>query len=253
MSCHLHGLGVLVTRPAGQADGLCEMIEKAHGRPLRFPAMEIVAVETLQPAIALLQQVNNTDVLIFVSTNAVEHAFPLLPDEIPLDLQIAAIGEATAARLDDFGLPVSLVPESRFDSENLLALNALSNMQGKSVIIVRGLGGRELLKQTLEQRGAQVEYAEVYQRRIPKRNAGNLLQGWENMVDAVTITSSELLDNLLHMLGERGLEKLSQTPLLVLSERTADYAESLGCRRLMLAAQAGDRGILEALCEFVET
>ena len=45
MSCHLHGLSILVTRPAHQADALCELIETAHGRPIRFPAMEIVAAE----------------------------------------------------------------------------------------------------------------------------------------------------------------------------------------------------------------
>ncbi len=253
MSCHLQGLGVLVTRPAGQADGLCEMIEKAHGRPLRFPAMEIVPVEKQQQAAEVLQQVNTTDVLIFVSVNAVEYAFPLLPDEIPLKVQVAAIGAATAACLDEYGLSVSLVPDQQFDSEGLLAMDALGDMQNKKVIIVRGQGGRELLKETLEQRGAQVQYAEVYQRRIPQRNPANLLQNWANMVDVVTVTSSEVLDNLLQMLGEQGLDILAKTPLLVLSQRTADYAKSLGCRRLMLAAQAGDRGILQALCEFVET
>jgi uroporphyrinogen-III synthase len=253
MSCHLHGLGVLVTRPAGQADRLCEMIEKAHGRPLRFPVMEIVPVEELRETAGILKRISATDVLIFVSVNAVEHAFPLLPDEIPLDLQIAAIGDATATRLEEYGLPVSLVPAGRFDSESLLELDALNDMQGKTVVIVRGQGGRELLRKSLEQRGAQVVYAEVYQRRIPRRNASNLLRGWESMVNAVTITSSGVLDNLLQMLGDQGLEKLAQTPLLVLSKRTAEYAKSLGCRHLILAAQAGDRGILEALCEYVET
>jgi len=105
----------------------------------------------------------------------------------------------------------------------------------------------------LEKRGAQVCYAEVYERRLPRRNADNLLRGWEQMVDVVTVTSSEILDNLLQLLGPEGKEKLCQTPLLVLSERTATHAKKLGCRQVLVAEQAGDRGILQALCQFVES
>jgi len=253
MSCHLHGLSVLVTRPADQAGPLCDMIEAAHGRPLRFPAMEIVVVEDLQAAREIQHEVGRSDLLIFISVNAIVYAFPLLPDELPLDLQIAAIGGATAASLEEHGLPATLVPEQCFDSEGLLALDALADMRGRRVVIVRGRGGRELLKQELEKRGAQVCYAEVYERRLPRRNADNLLRGWEQMVDVVTVTSSEILDNLLQLLGPEGKEKLCQTPLLVLSERTATHAKKLGCRQVLVAEQAGDRGILQALCQFVES
>jgi len=249
MNCQLRGLSVLVTRPADQADNLCRMIEAAHGRPLRFPAMEIAAMEDPQPARQLLGTITPGSLLIFVSANAVVHAFPLLPNELPLELQVAAIGEATAAALDDYGLPATLVPEQRFDSEGLLALDALSDMQNRKVIIVRGRGGRELLRQELEKRGAAVAYAEVYERRVPARNSANLVRGWEQMVDAVTVTSSELLDNLIQLLGEEGKRLLQITPLVVLSERTAEHAFDLGCRKVWVTDVAGDRGILEALCD----
>ncbi|WP_457668567.1 uroporphyrinogen-III synthase [Thiolapillus sp.] len=252
MSCHLRGLSVLVTRPADQAEKLCGMIEVAHGRPLRFPAMEIVPVADADAARQVLAGNDGDSLLIFISVNAVSHAFPLLPDELPLNTEIAAIGAATAAALEAHGLPATLVPEPRFDSESLLALGALQDLQGRHVIIVRGKGGRELLRQELEKRGATVVYAEVYERRIPERNAGNLVRGWAQMVDAVTVTSSEMLDNLLQMLGEKGRELLRETPLVVLSERTAEHAFELGCRRVWVTDVAGDRGILQALCEIVD-
>ncbi len=252
MSCHLRGLSVLVTRPVDQAEQLCLMIEKAHGRPLRFPAMEIVPMENPEVAAQTLAGIGRDSLLIFISINAVRHAFPLLPDELPLNIQIAAIGKATAAALEDYGLPVTLLPESRFDSESLLALDALQDMQGRQVIIVRGTGGRELLKQALEKRGATVAYAEVYERRRPQRSADNLLRGWKQMVGAVTVTSSEMLDNLLQMLGEAGSELLQTTPLVVLSERTAEHAFNLGCRKVWVTDVAGDRGILQTLCDIVD-
>ncbi|WP_456379682.1 uroporphyrinogen-III synthase [Thiolapillus sp.] len=252
MSCHLHGLGVLVTRPVDQAEKLCELIEAAHGRPLRFPAMEITPVDDPQPAREAFSTISANSLLIFVSVNAVVHAFPLLPDELPLDLQIAAIGAATAAALEERGLSATLVPEQRFDSEGLLALDALSDMRGRQAIIVRGRGGRGLLKQELEKRGAEVAYAEVYERRLPRRNTDNLIRGWKQMVGAVTVTSSEMLDNLLQLLGAEGAVLLRSTPLVVLSERTAEHAFNLGCGKVWVTDRAGDRGILQTLCEIVE-
>ena len=252
MNCHLHGLGVLVTRPADQAEKLCEMIEAAHGRPLRFPAMEIVPADDPHIARETFLRLGPESLLLFVSVNAVAHAFPLLPDELPLVLQIAAIGAATAAALDAHGLPATLMPEQRFDSEGLLALDALQHLRGREVIIVRGKGGRELLKQELEKRGARVLYAEVYERRLPRRSADNLVRNWKQLVGAVTVTSSEMLDNLLQLLGAEGEELLRGTPLVVLSERTAEHAFNLGCGKVWVADMAGDRGILQTLCEIVE-
>jgi len=251
MSCDLRGMSILVTRPEAQADGLCSLIEKAHGRPVRFPAMEILPLDTAE-ARQVLADAASADLLVFISANAVTHAFPLLPEELPLDLPVAAIGEATARRLEEYGLPATLVPHGRFDSEGLLALPRLRDMKGRKVIILRGRGGREKLRTELQVRGAEVRYAEVYERRLPRRGAANLVKGWDRLVDVVTATSSEVLDNLLKMLGEEGAALLRRTPLVVLSERTAEHAYHLGCREIWVTEQAGDRGILQTLCEIRE-
>ena len=248
MSCHLQGLSVLVTRPAHQADALCELIEQAHGRPVRFPVMEIDAAKEPDAARASLQQAARADLMIFVSRNAAEYAFPLLPEALPLNMDIAAVGKATAQALTRLGLEPTLVPQSQFNSEGLLALEALHQMQNKRVILVRGNSGRVLLEQELQRRGAEVIIAEVYQRRLPKRNPANLIAGWSSMVDAVTVTSNELLDNLFTLLGSEGQPLICQTPLIVISERMADHASQLGCRKIVTAASASDQGILQALC-----
>lgn len=246
--CHLQGLGVLVTRPTEQAQNLGESIEAAHGRPLIFPCIEITGPADPDAVKAQLKQAGSYDLLIFISVNAVQYAFPLLPDTLPLQQQVAAVGATTAARLEGYGLEPTLVPE-RFDSEGLLALPALADLSGKRVLIVRGNGGRELLAEVLCERGAQVDYAEAYQRLIPQRNTTNLVAGWDKWIDAVTVTSTEILDNLFTLLGEAGAAKLQQTPLIVVSERQAEYARQRGCRQLYLAANASDAALLKALCE----
>jgi len=247
--CNLGGLSVLVTRPAAQAAALAEAISAAHGRPISFPALEILGPGDKQMARAQLADLARFDLLIFISANAVRYAFPLLPDNIPLDLQIAAVGKATAQALREVGLDPTLVPQDSMDSEGLLALPPLREARGRQILIVRGNGGRELLKETLEQRGAQVDYVEVYRRRLPQRNPANLIANWGQMVEAVTATSGQILDNLFTLLGAQGASLLQATPLVVVSERIAEQAAARGCRIIYLANSARDNDIVRSLCE----
>lgn len=251
--CHLGGLSVLVTRPAHQAESLCDQISAAHGRPIRFPTLEILGPADKAAARAALATVRDADLLIFVSTNAVQYAFPLLPDEIPLELEIAAIGRATARKLDAVGLPATLTPE-RMDSEGLLALPALKPIAGKRVIVLRGNGGRELIADTLGARGADVQQIEVYRRRRPERSAAarNLVSGWDQLVDVVIATSNTILDNLLEIVGEGGGQRLRRTPLVVVSNRMAAHATARGCEVVYVAASAQDRDLLQTLCDVNE-
>lgn len=248
--CDLAGLSVLVTRPAEQSERLCDLIQAAHGRPVRFPALEILGPADKQAARRALTDARHADLLVFVSTNAVQYAFPLLPEQLPVDIEVAAVGDATARALSAVGLEPTLVPE-RMDSEGLLALPAMNSVAGKRVYILRGNGGRELLAETLGARGADVHQVEVYRRRVPQRAAAarNLAGNWAQLVQAVVATSNTILDNLFTMLGEPGAGQLRDTPLVVASQRMAEHALAGGCSRVHVAGSARDADILTALCE----
>ena len=246
--CHLQGIGVLVTRPQQQATALCEKIEHAHGRPIRLPTIEIGPTRDSETARKLLNTMGDADLVIFTSRNAVQYAFPLLPDILPEQLAVTAIGDATAAELTEYGLPPTLLPAGRFESESLLALEALQQVKDKTVIIVRGEGGRPLLGDQLTARGAKVQYAEVYQRSMPKRRPAGLISGWDQMVQCITITSTEGLDNLLTMLGDGVKEQILATPIVTISPRIAEHAKAIGCQQVLIADNASDKAILAALC-----
>jgi uroporphyrinogen-III synthase len=251
--CHLRGLSVLVTRPEHQAEPICELIAAAHGRPVRFPALEILGPADKNGAKATLDGARRADLLVFVSANAVQYAFPLLPDQLPLDIAVAAIGEATARALDNVGLPATLTP-SRMDSEGMLALPELQAIRGQRAFILRGNGGRELLAETLHERGAEVIQVEVYRRQLPQRVAGvrNLLDNWPQLVDVVIATSATILDNLFALLGDAGTARLRETPLIVVSQRLATHALTRGCQTVRVAASARDADMLGALCALAE-
>lgn len=249
MACNLAGRGILVTRAAHQAAGLSGLIESHGGRAIGFPALAIVP--SREPAAQeLLAQ--SWQLAIFISPNAVRHAADLLSGGELHVGHIAAVGEATARALDDVGLSADLMPEGRFDSEGLLALPALQEMEGRRVLIVRGEGGRPLLGDSLRARGAKVGYAEVYRRERPATDPTRLLACWQSEVDMVTATSVEVLENLLAMFGTSGRPLLKETPLLVISERMAARAQDLGFAQVVTAAGADDRAVLSALCQWVE-
>lgn len=245
-ACDLGGRGVLVTRAAHQSAGLCRLIEQHGGRAVAFPAVEIAPPAEPGTASGLLRQ--PWDVAIFISPNAVAFAGRLLGDERLPAARLGAVGQATAEALAQAGYPVDLIPEGRYDSEGLLALPALQHMEGRSVLIVRGEGGRPLLGDSLRARGAKVGYAEVYRRLRPEADNAPLIGRWSEQIDLVTVTSGELLDNLVGMLGEAGWPLLRSTPLLVISERMRDAAEQRGFDCVLQAAGADDAALMDAIC-----
>ncbi|MGD9163433.1 MAG: uroporphyrinogen-III synthase [Chromatiales bacterium] len=250
MACSLESRGVLVTRAVHQASGLAGLIESQGGRAICFPALEIGPARDPASALELLRQ--GWDLAIFISPNAVRHAFELLAGDRLQSHQIAAVGEATARALQNTGMPADLMPQHRYDSEGLLALPELQQMHNRRVLIVRGQGGRSLLGDSLRARGAKVGYAEVYRRLKPMVDPTPLLQHWQADVDIVTATSVEVLDNLMAMLGESGASLLHLTPLLVISERMAMRARELGFKQVLQASGADDASVMKALCEWFE-
>lgn len=250
----LQGIHVVVTRPAHQAEQLCEMIESAGGHAIRFPVLDIADVTDTKTLDAIIDRLEQFDIAIFISPNAVTHALTHINAKggLPAQMRVAAVGQASAKALSAYGITVDLFPEQTFNSEALLALPELQQVAGKQVVIFRGVGGRELLADTLKQRGAQVEYAECYQRVRPNTDVRPLQEYAENgAVDIIIITSNEGLQNLFDMVGESGHYWLLQTPLLLVSERTAEFARQLGfTREAIIATKASDTALLQSLLDW---
>jgi uroporphyrinogen-III synthase len=230
----LLGATVLVTRPAEQAGPLCARIEALGGEALRFPT---IAIEPLVASPA-----EPCDLVVFVSVNAVAHGKQLLPALGPV--RVAAIGKATAAALREAGIAVDYVPEAGFTSEDLLAHPDLRLTAGMRALIIRGDGGRELLRETFGARGLDVQVREVYRRvRPPVAPAAltALEARWaEGEIDIVTLTSVVTFEHLRAMLSEHGRDMLQTTPVLVVSQRIATAVRAAGHRGDVIVAPAAD-------------
>lgn len=247
----LSGRCIVVTRPLAQAGPLADAIAAAGGRPLIFPLLEIFPAPDPRPLVEAVERIADYSLAIFVSPNAVAYALPaiLARGPWPMHLQAAAVGPGTVKALALHAVENCLLPSERFDSEGLLALPALAAelMKGIRVAIFRGDGGRELLADTLRERGATVDCITCYQRTGPTGGAEVLLAAWRaGQLDALTVSSSEGLRYLVDLLDAEGRAFLQATPVFVPHARIAEIARSLGLQQVVLT-EAADRGILEGL------
>lgn len=246
MTLPLAGRTIAVTRPPEQATKLTAAIKAAGGSVISFPLLDIKGLESLDDFHAAVTPLSQFDWAVFISSNAVQHGMPLLQQAgIPAQLKFAAIGPTTAASLQGFGIAEILTPLERFDSEALLALPALQQMQGQRVLIVRGVGGREVLAETLKQRGADVVFGECYRRVNPQSSAQVLAQAYDNgKLQGIVVTSSEALRFLLDLAQDAAW--LKATPLFVNHARIAEQAKAAKLT-VYCSGVAGDTAMLDLL------
>ena len=242
----LTGIGIAITRPTNQAKKLSALIEQAGGTPILFPLIEITPLNDYSQFEAVTSEIETYDWAIFISSNAVQNGMPrLVKTGIPSNLKFAAIGPVTASELQSFGVKDVLIPNDRFDSESLLALDEMHAVSNKKILIVRGVGGRDVLAETLKARGAQVTFAECYQRINPQTNCDLLANLYrEKKLHGIVITSSEAMRHLLDLAGDA--DWLKHVTLFVNHARITELQLQMGLKALV-ADVLGDEAMLEKL------
>ena len=249
----LQGLNVLVTRPVLQQQSLGEAIKSLGGKAIHFPLIDIVQLTRAEDIKYLenkIRAIDDYQVLIFVSANAARFSkewFTNCGVKIPEIITVIAIGPATARTVSElFGCTV-VHSDVGVTSEDLLSLRELEEIAGKHIGVLRGKGGRELLSAELRERGAVVDYFEVYRRKIHDYEPKELIDVVNRkQVNVFTITSGEALVRLSELAVDNKAT-LSLIPLVVPSARLADQAEKLGYKIVRNSNGADDVSMLAAL------
>lgn len=243
MSFDLRGLQVLVTRPKPFGYHLCEAIEACNGKAFYLPTIEIVPIQVNHDP----EFYSALDWLIFVSPQAVLYGAPLIRNA---KIKLAAIGESTANALRAEGFTDILHPSTdEWTSEGLLKLPDFQALAGKKIALVKGLGGRELLAETLAARGAKVTEMNVYQRILPSYDKIDQYLDLfrQQKIDIIVCTSGESLQNLITIMGVSNQSLLFQVPVIVVSPRLVELAKELGWKKVFLAANASHNAIIDTL------
>jgi uroporphyrinogen-III synthase len=253
----LQDLGIAITRPVAQAQKLSALISDAGGKPISFPLIDIVPLEDYSGFDAAIQDIADVDWAIFISSNAVQNGLGRLLQmhaQLPSTLRFAAIGPVTAQEIRQFGIADVLTPDSRFDSEALLALPEMQAVKGQRILIFRGVGGREVLAETLKSRGAHVMFAECYRRINPQTDCALLQSLWQNKhCHAIVVTSSEAMRHLLDMTQGGSEDWLQNIVICVNHARIAEeaklFANALVKEKLRIAVAdaPGDAAMLACI------
>lgn len=240
-----------MTRPARQAGAFAQKIAALGATPVIFPAIAILPPEDSAPLARAHAALGNYDFAVFVSANAVEYGAPDAR-QWPPALATFAPGPGTAEALAAVGIPGVRIPVTTFDSEGLLALPEFAAPRGKRVVIFRGDGGRELLGDTLRARGAVVDFVACYRRAAPAGGARGLDEAFlAGRIDAVTITSTEGLDNLWALADEVSRATWRARTTFAPHPRIAEHARGLGLA--VFETAGGDAGLVAGLVEWAAT
>lgn len=245
----LDGLGVVVTRPLSAGQALAARLAREGATAWLYPAL---AIEDIEPGVELsgvLASLARFDVAIFVSANAVHKGLAAARrfGSWPRGLAVAAVGEATAQALRNSGIEGVISPADRHDSDALLALGQLRDVRGRNIIVFRGEGGRERLKEVLEGRGARVTYAECYRRVRPDVDPSPVVAALaRGEVHAVSALSGETLENFVAMIGDEAAARLGKVTLVVPHAAIGEHPEARRFARVAVSAH-GAEGLIDAL------
>jgi uroporphyrinogen-III synthase len=233
---------VLITRPQPDALELAALCEQQSITPCVFPTTKFVVAPdvkklTFNPA--------PEDIIIFVSKPAVTYAAQAF-DLTQFESQFVAVGQGTAALLQQVGVKQVTSPEQH-NSEGMLQLSELQHVKNKTIYIVRGQDGRELLAQALTERGALIQYVEVYQRHCASPDAAILQNACAKKLDAIVATSRSSLENLLKLATPQTRAILQKTPVTIMSKTMLHFATHQGFTRFIPLESAQNSHIIDVL------
>ncbi|MBA2648633.1 MAG: uroporphyrinogen-III synthase [Legionella sp.] len=231
----LNGLRILNTRPKQQAAVLSQSIIQAGGISIECPTLEILPTSN---QLECLPKWDTIQKAIFISPNAVHYCLQGLNKTNrtwPSKIQVIAMGQSTACALETYQIKVHETPNIS-DSEHLLKLPSLQQVENQTILLVKGVGGRSIIEDALVRLGANPIKLLVYQRALPTFDPQWIHSIWLNdLVDIILITSVESLDNLLKLFGSKGKLWLQSKTCLVLSARLAQAASHAGFKNLIIS------------------
>lgn len=188
---------------------------------------------------------------IFLSPNAVTGFASAWPHPWPKNTQWIAIGSGTQAALQ-LHTTASILTPSHASSEAVLALPELQQVMDQTCLVVKGLGGRLFLTQQLQQRGAQVQILDCYERVPQHIDIASLAKIWQNGAQAIVVaTSGAALHELIQQVTPPLLAWLTQQPLVVSSERLSHYAQALGFSHRYQAERLSASALFNAIKELL--
>ncbi|MBK5307623.1 MAG: bifunctional uroporphyrinogen-III C-methyltransferase/uroporphyrinogen-III synthase [Frankiaceae bacterium] len=253
----LYGWKVLVPRTRDQAGALSAQLRGYGAVPVEVPTIAVEPPRTPAPMDRAVKGIGDGRYMwvAFTSTNAVKAVREKL-EECGLDarifsgVKVAAVGDATAQALVDFGIRPDLVPSGEQSSEGLLKDWAPYDDTFDPidrVFLPRADIATDTLVAGLKDLGWAVDDVTAYRTvraAPPPAETREALKG--GGFDAVLFTSSSTVRNLVGIAGKPH----DTTVLACIGPATKAAAEELGLRVDVLSPKPDVATLVEALADF---
>jgi uroporphyrinogen III methyltransferase / synthase len=254
----LFGRRVVVTRARTQAGELSRDLERLGAEVYEFPTIEITPPEDFGPLDAAIRDLDSFSLIVFTSVNGVEAFFGRLQyhgldlRSVPRDAKVAAIGPATAERIEGAGLRVDVIPEV-YRAEALIDALGTGSLAGERILIPRAKVAREILPEKLREAGAEVVVPPAYES-VPssegKEEVSLRLQSGE--IDCVTFTASSTVENFVGAFGaEEAARLLAESKVACIGPITAGTARKYGLRVDARAKEYTIPGLIEVVARLL--
>lgn len=277
----LTGKRVVITRAAGQGEGLRSQLAKVCGAEvIELPCVEFREPEDAALLDAAIRALGEFSWLIFTSQNAVRYfarrcrtlgvEFQKLAGPRPL---VAAIGPATAEAASTEGFPASFVPPAgtgrNFAAVFRGCVRSVAGLESKDPVakFVHGTAGKRLLvprsdvalrdrgaadwTEVLREAGADVTDVVAYRTCMPESLAGPQLDEIRrNGADCFVFASPSAFENFAKSFGIDGVRRLGASSVFAaIGPTTAAAIRAAGVACAIEAAQPDAESVAAAICE----
>jgi uroporphyrinogen III methyltransferase / synthase len=255
----LSGKKILITRAREHASRFAALLREYGAEPIEVPTIQSIPPSSWEPMDRALAAIGDYDWLIFTSVNGVQAFFARFDAHGGQltdlqELNVCAIGPATANALRARGLEVDVMPHEYRAEAVVQSLSTLP-IAGKRLLIPRAAVARDVLPRALGACGARVDVVEAYRTVLPSDSltldTRRLIA--QGAIDVVTFTSSSTVTNFVTLTGEADLPQLLQAAVIAcIGPITADTARSYGLTPTIVSDEYTIPGLARAIVEYYE-
>lgn len=253
----LFGQTILLARAEQRSEAILRRLHDLGAEVLSEPVFDIAPASDTDPLDRTLDRVGEFAWLVFTSRNGARmFCERLLARGLDVrrlgGVRLAAVGPGTAEELRRYALQADLIP-STFRAESL-AEELSPLVKGRSVLLVRGEQGRDVLQELLGSSAAQIESVVVYRQvERPAPSAETLERLRSGAIGWVFLSSSNMARGFLAWLDEdlAGVVR-EKVGLVSISPLTSDAIRSAGFSVAVEAREHTLDGMADALVEHLQ-
>jgi uroporphyrinogen-III synthase len=200
----LKGKTIVLTRTVDQSKESAEVFIKLGADVIIFPTLDILPPHSWDEFDALMSERDKINFIIFTSSHSADMFLKRCADlNISFDFsgkKIVAVGNKTAYVCEKLGIPVHIIPK-KFSGEGVVDELANYKIKNKIVFIPRSAIGRDDIPSGLEELGAILKTAPVYNIALPAPENSNrsLKKLQNNKPDIFIFTSPSTFKNFLEI------------------------------------------------------